>query len=304
MVEAVREVHARRDPDWLDREAYPFASRYFPTPVGRMHYVDEGEGEPVVMVHGVPAWSFAYRKLIGALSGRFRCVAMDHLGFGLSDKPPYWDYRPGALAANVAALVDGLGLERVTLVVHDWGGPVGLAYAIERPENVARVVLLNTWMWSTPGEERREMAARGLGSPVYEMLEEGFNFAARAFIPQSMDEGAHVSHEAHLQYLGPLKERDDRRGCWQMIRAMMHAGEWLNELWAERERLSRIPATVVWGLRDRAFTMADLERWLGVFDEAEAHVFRRVGHFPQEELDAEWWARLSAFAPRVRGAAG
>src|SRR6185295_11944703 len=175
MVEAVRELDAGRDPDWLDREEYPFVSYYRRTPGGRMHYVDEGEGEPIVMVHGVPAWSFSYRKLIRQLAPRFRCVAMDHLGFGLSDKPQNWEYRPEALAASVAALVDGLGLERVTLVVHDWGGPLGLSYAIERPENVARLVLLNTWMWSSAGDSRRELASRGLGSPVYGMLEERFN---------------------------------------------------------------------------------------------------------------------------------
>jgi len=303
MAEAIRELDVRRDPDWLDREEYPFVSNYWRTPGGRMHYIDEGEGEPVVMVHGVPSWSFGYRKLIRRLAPRFRCVAMDHLGFGLSDKPPHWEYRPEALAANVAALVDGLGLERVTLVVHDWGGPLGLAYAIERPERVARLVLLNTWMWSSAGDARHELAARGLASPVYGLLEDRFNFTARAFIPQLMDERARLTHEAHLQYLWPLRERDDRRGCWSLIRSMMHSGEWLNELWARRERLAGIPATIVWGLRDRAFTRADLERWRGVFSDAEVHALRRVGHFPQEELEGAWWDRLGAFSSRARGAA-
>jgi haloalkane dehalogenase len=303
MADAVRRLDTERDPAWLDREEYPFASRYWRTPAGLMHYVDEGEGEPIVMVHGVPTWSFNFRKLIKRLSPRYRCVAMDHLGFGLSDKPPAWDYRPEALAANVAALVDGLGLKRVTLVVHDWGGPVGLSYALERPECVARLVLLNTWMWSTRGNSRQELAARGLSSPVYRLLEERFNFTARAFMPQLMGDGARLSRDIHRHYVEPLRERDDRRGCWSLIRAMMHSGEWLDGLWRRRDRIAGIPALVMWGLRDRAFTREDLERWRGVFDEADVRALPHVGHFPHEELSAEGWAPLDGFLGRRTHAA-
>ena len=303
MADAVRRLEVGRDPAWLDREEYPFASRFWRTPAGLMHYVDEGEGEPVVLVHGVPTWSFTFRKLIKRLGPGHRCVAMDHLGFGLSDKPAAWDYRPEALAANVAALVDGLGLERITLVVHDWGGPVGLSYALERPERVARIVLLNTWMWPARGDDRHELAARGLASPVYRLLEERFDFAARAFIPQLMGDGARLTRDVHRHYVEPLREREDRRGCWSMIRAMMRSGEWLEKLWERRERLAGIPALVMWGLRDRAFTREDLERWRRVFDEAEVRALPHVGHFPHEELSAEGWAPLDGFLAGRRAAA-
>ena len=295
MAQAVRLLDAGRGPEWLDREEYPFASCTWRTPAGLMHYVDEGEGSPVVMAHGVPAWSFTYRKLIKRLAPRHRCVAMDHLGFGLSDKPPGWHYSPHAMAANVASLIDGLGLKDVTLVVHDWGGPAGLAYAIERPENVARLVLLNTWMWSAKGDVRQELAARGLGSPVYRLLEERFNFTARAFIPNVVGDGARLTRDVHRQYVEPLRERGDRRGCWRMIRAILHSGDWLDRLWERRERIAEVPTFVVWGLRDRAYTRADLDRWRGVFREVEVHALPRVGHFPQEELSAEEWSMLDGF---------
>jgi haloalkane dehalogenase len=250
------------------------------------------------MVHGVPGWSFGYRKLIKRLSSQWRCVAMDHLGFGLSDKPPQWDYRPEALAANVASLVDGLGLGRVTLVVHDWGGPLGLWYALERPENVERLVLMNTWMWSSTDDARRELAARGLASPVYELLDERFNFTARAFIPQAMGDEVRMTRDVHRHYVAPLREREDRRGCWSLIRAMLHSDEWLDELWSRRDRIAEIPTLALWGLRDRAFTRADLERWRGVFRDVEVHALARVGHVPQEELTAEVWRPLEAFLRR------
>lgn len=289
-----------RDPHWLDREEYPFEPRHWRVEAGRMHYVDVGRGAPVVMVHGVPTWSFNYRKMIRRLSPRYRCVAMDHLGFGLSDKPEEWAYTPERLAANVEALIEGLGLRRITLVVHDWGGPIGLSYAIRRPENVERLVLMNTWMWSTKGDRRQELAARGLASPVYRMLEERFNFTSRVFIPHVMGDRVKLSHDAHKHYVEPLRERRDRQGCWALIRAIMHSGEWLDELWQQRDRLEEIPALVLWGLKDRAFTRRDLERWRGVFREADVRAFTRIGHFPQEEMDEEGWRAIESFMARGR----
>lgn len=285
-----------RHPHWLDHEEYPFESRFWDADGGRMHYVDVGEGRPVVLVHGVPTWSFCWRKAIARLAPHARCVAMDHVGFGLSDKPETWEYTPERLAANVESLIEGLGLGRVTLVVHDWGGPIGLRYALRRPENVERIVLMNTWMWSSKGEMRQELAARGLASPVYRMLEDRFNFTSRVFIPQVMGDRTKLSHLAHQHYVEPLRERRDRRGCWALIRAILHSGDWLEGLWAERGKLAKIPTLIQWGLADRAFTRRDLERWRGVFEEKEVHAYTRVGHFPQEEMDEEGWRTFERFA--------
>jgi haloalkane dehalogenase len=113
------------DTSWIDRNEYPFASHYFETPAGKLHYVDEGKGQPVVMLHGNPTWSFLYRNLIKQLSPHYRCIAPDHIGFGLSDKPVDWSYLPEEHAKNLAALIEHLGLKDITLVVGDWGGPIG-----------------------------------------------------------------------------------------------------------------------------------------------------------------------------------
>lgn len=99
------------DPHWLDRAAFSFRSQWWKAPQGTMHYIDEGEGAPVVFVHGVPGWSFHFRSLIRRVSAYRRCIAMDHLGFGLSEKPEGWHYDPAHLAANVEAMIDGLGLD-------------------------------------------------------------------------------------------------------------------------------------------------------------------------------------------------
>ena len=164
-------------PEWIDRSAYPFAPHYLDLPMGRMHYVDEGAGSPIVMVHGTPTWSFLYRKLIAGLARNHRVIAPDNIGFGLSDKPAGWSYRPRDHAANITALVEHLGLRDATLMVHDFGGPIGLAHAIEHPGSVARIVMFNTWMWSLRGNPTVEKASRIVSGPVGKFLYTRMNFS-------------------------------------------------------------------------------------------------------------------------------
>src|SRR4051812_20025305 len=117
-------------PPWLDTEAYPFAPHYVALRQGRVHYVDEGSGPVMLLVHGTPTWSFEYRHLIRAFSARFRVIAPDHLGFGLSDRPQRFSYSPEAHAEVLREFVSALGLSDVFLVVHDFGGPIGLPLAL------------------------------------------------------------------------------------------------------------------------------------------------------------------------------
>lgn len=135
------------EPAWLDRTQYPFTSRWLELSAGRMHYVDEGDGDPILFVHGTPTWSFEYRHLVRALSLTNRCVAPDHLGFGLSERPESFPYTIQAHADNLAQFVERLGLRDLTLVVHDFGGPIALPLALKRPGIVRRLVIINSWMW-------------------------------------------------------------------------------------------------------------------------------------------------------------
>src|SRR5262245_1912181 len=127
------------DVSWLDRAAYPFRSRRLELPDGPSHYLDEGEGEPLLFVHGTPTWSFEYRHLVSALRGSYRCVAPDHLGFGLSGRPPGAAYTPEAHAERLRAFVERLGLRRFTLVAHDFGGPIALPLALADATPVSRL---------------------------------------------------------------------------------------------------------------------------------------------------------------------
>ena len=138
---------------WLDTNEYPFQSNYFTTDYGKLHFIDEGKGDVILFVHGTPTWSFLYRNYIKAFSKTYRCVALDHIGFGLSDKPKNYPGTPQEHAKNLNLLIEHLNLKNITLVVHDFGGPIGMSYALSYPENVKRIVMFNTWLWETKNDK-------------------------------------------------------------------------------------------------------------------------------------------------------
>jgi len=271
-------------PTWLDRNKYPFRSRWWNTDVGRLHYVDEGSGEPVVFVHGVPAWSYNFRAMIRGLSRTRRCVALDHLGFGLSDKPSDWGYEPAELAQHVEEVVDGLGLRRITLVVHDWGGPLGLAYALRHRENVARLVVLNTWMWSAEGDLRARLVAALLASRLYLALEDRYAITPRLFTRLSVGRRARISPDTFRHFEGPFLRREHRTGLRALVRAIRHSDAWVGSLWEQREVIRDIPALLIWGMSDPAFPPRYLRRWEELFIHGDSHRLEDVGHYPHEEV--------------------
>ena len=272
-----------QDTSWVDREAYPFKPHYFVIDGARMHYVDEGEGESIVMVHGTPTWSFLYRDMIKVLAPRYRCIAPDHLGFGLSDKPEHAAYHPTDHARRLRSLIAHLGLRDVTLIVHDFGGPIGLSYAIEQPHNVSSLVLLNTWMWSLRGESPAEVAGilgRGqIGTFVFQRL----NFELRVLFKRVWGNQAKLSTALHQQYLKPFPQRRDRQAIQTLARELRDSSAWYDELWRQRERIKDIPALLLWGLKDPIFKERHLARWRALFTSAQTITFPQAGHFVQEE---------------------
>ncbi|MBI4490648.1 MAG: alpha/beta fold hydrolase, partial [Deltaproteobacteria bacterium] len=132
------------------RAIYPFESHFFDLGGIQYHYLEEGRGEPIVMLHGNPTWSFYYRHLIADLRERYRVIAPDHIGCGLSDKPQKYEYTLKRHIANIEALIQHLALKRITLVMHDWGGPIGMGYAVRHPDNVRRFVIFNTVAFWSP----------------------------------------------------------------------------------------------------------------------------------------------------------
>ena len=270
-------------PAWVDPALYPFRPRAFDSADGRMSYVDEGDGPPVVLVHGTPSWSFLYRHLITGLARTHRVIAPDHLGFGLSDNPEHAPYEPADQARRLAALVAHLGLERPALVVHDFGGPIGLSYAIERPAGVAALVLFNTWMWSLAGDARVQRASRVATGPVGRFLYRRLNFSPRVLVKLVMGDRRKLTAAAHRHYVDAFPSPRERTAPWVLARELVASSAWYDALWARRDRLREIPTLLCWGDRDPTFDAAALARWQEALPHAEVRHFPSAGHFVMEE---------------------
>ncbi len=276
-------------PDWLDPALYPFAPHYQDVGPGRLHYVDEGgvdegDGPPVVMVHGTPSWSFLYRHLIRDLAGEYRCVAPDHLGFGLSDKPKGFSYTPRAHAENLETFVSALGLKDIVLVVHDFGGPIGLSYALGHPENVRAVVVLNSWLWPS---EPLARAAKLLGNPLGRTLYKRFNFSVEVLLRRAaFAEPKVLTQEVLRHYRGPFPTPASREPLWALVESVGETNSWLETLWARREAIADKPTLLLWGSKDKLVPLSFLDRWQGLFPQADV-VKLDAGHFVQEEAAGE-----------------
>ncbi|HMR63291.1 MAG TPA: alpha/beta fold hydrolase [Anaerolineae bacterium] len=272
-------------PNWINRSESPFAANFFETAEGRMHYVDVGAGPVILMVHGTPTWSFLYRRLITALSNDYRVVAPDHLGFGLSDKPTEAPYTPADHARRLAALISELGLSDLTLMVHDFGGPIGLAHALEQPDNVARLVLFNTWLWSVQKNKTAQQASRLFGSPLGKFLYTRLNFSPRFLLKMAYGNKGKLTSDIHRHYTRVFSTAAERMAPWTLARELIGSSDWYDGLWQRREAIAAKPALLLWGLKDPTFSPEDLARWQTVFTQAQVQTYPAAGHFVPEEVD-------------------
>lgn len=289
------------DPAWLDRQAYPFRSRWLETRFGRLHYVDEGPraAETVLLVHGTPSWSFEYRHVIPILARSRRVVAIDHLGFGLSERPRDFSYTPEAHGEVLRGAIEQLGLERFSLVVHDYGGPIALPLAVEAPERIRSLVVLNSWMWSFEGDAQFERGAKLMGSRVGRFLYRWLNASLRLLMPFAYADRRRLTPPIHRQYLAPFSARDEReRVLWTLARALLGSSASFARLWEQRARLATIPSLIVWGLGDRALPPPLLERFRQALPHAGVRALENVGHWPQEEAPERVGSLLDQFLPR------
>lgn len=281
-------------PAWLDRQAYPFTSRWIELPDGRMHYVDEGTGEVLVFVHGNPSWSFEFRRLIASLSASYRCIAPDHLGFGLSDKPPHVSYLPQFHAANLARFIETLGLRQVTLVVHDWGGPIALDWAVAHPTRVHRLVAFNSWFFDVRNHTVLRNFSAIIGSAPGRWLCRWFNFFPRVLLKASFGDPSRLPRSLHAHYLKPFPEPDSRKGTWVFPRAIVGESGWLSRIWARRDAIAQIPTLLIWGMKDRAFGPL-LPQWREAFLNHHCITLEDVSHNVAEEAGERLIAPIANF---------
>ncbi|MEZ5226656.1 MAG: alpha/beta fold hydrolase [Acidimicrobiales bacterium] len=255
----------------------------FDLPAGQMHHLDIGTGSPVVFVHGNPSSSAEFVPAIAELSSSHRCIAVDHLGFGHSDKPTDWDYLPAHHADNLAALLDALDLRDVTMVVGDWGGPIGLSWVLDHPERVTGLVITNTWLWSV----RRSAYYRGfswfMGGPIGRALTTRFNFFAAQVPKRAWGTRTPWSATIAAEFTGVHTRPNERRGMWVFPREIIGSSDWLASLWDRRANLRGIETVLLWGMMDIAFRADILKIWQEALPAARVEHLDDVGHFPALE---------------------
>lgn len=278
-------------PDVIKKN-YPFESKFFTLKDGyRMHYVDEGAGEVLVFAHGNPTWSFLYRKFIQHYAQRgFRAVAMDHIGFGLSDKPTDKNYYTLARhIGNYSQLIEHLGLRDVSLIMQDWGGPISMGYATQNPSAIKRLIILNTWAfvqsYAVPVPLWFSLLMKpGIGEFVYGTLNLFVNF----MLPY-LGTVQRVPKDIMASYRFPFLNPANRRGIVQfprMIPANMDHPEapTMARIEENLKELTNKPAVLIWAKKDLAFSLEIAAHWKTLLPNIQGpRVIEKAGHFLQED---------------------
>ena len=267
-------------------DLYPFSSHSLQLDRLRYHYLDEGSGENLLMLHGNPTWSFYYRNLILGLKGSYRCVVPDHMGMGKSDKPQDYPYTLSRHIDNLEKLADHLELDDITLVVHDWGGAIGMGFAVRHPERIRRLVIFNTAAFLSSEIPLGLSLCRipGFGAIAIR----GFNVFARGAIRWACVKQERMTEEVRAGYLAPYDNFANRVANLRFVQdipispdspsysVVQHIEENL-KLFREH------PVQIIWGAHDFVFNDHFLKRWQEIFPQAEVHRMEDAGHYVVED---------------------
>jgi len=269
----------------------------------RLHYIDEGSGEPVVMLHGNPTWSFYYRHLIDGLRGSHRVIVPDHIGCGLSEKPDdsRYTYTLASRVDDLELLLDHLGLDReLALVMHDWGGMIGMTYAARHPTRIARLVVSNTAAFHKPAAKPLPRAlAFCRDSPLAAFMVRGLN----AFCLGTAAIGCkrrRMSRDVRAAYVAPYDSWSHRIAIHRFVQDIpLHRGDRSHDLvsWVQDRLhlLGSVPMLVLWGMKDFVFDHHFLDEWIKRFPGAEVQRFIGAGHYLFEDEALAIEARISDF---------
>lgn len=288
-------------PEWLDRAAWPWTPRRFRHPDGEMHYVDEGPVEaktpPLVLVHGTPTWAFEWRHVLRGLSPERRVLAVDHLGFGLSARPTAAAYSPQAHARRFGDWIDATIPDGpIDLVVHDFGGPIALDWALEHVDRLAHLVIVNTWMWSFANDPVMSRRANFARTRLFRWLYRRFNASQTMIMPSAYGDRRRLTKRIHAQYLNVFPDPDSReRVLYALAQALLGSSEYYDTLWSRRARLVQVPTAILWGVKDSAFQPPILAKWHEALPNARVVRFDGAGHWPHEEEPEAFEAALQAF---------
>lgn len=268
---------------WIDRIEYPFKDHYLQLSNGlNYHYVDQGKGDVLLFVHGTPTWSFLYRNFIKVLSGSCRTIAVDHIGFGLSEKPSTFSGHPRDHAQNLSEFIERKDLSNITLVVHDFGGPIGLGAALQHPKRIKQVVLFNSWLWETQSNEDAQKIDNIVNSFIGRFLYLRMNFSPRILLKKGFSDPGRLPKKIHRHYLNPFPDKTSRLGPYRLAQALVGASDWYQKQWEQLGSLESKPWLIIWGTEDKFLTTEYLNRWTRRLPHAKVYTLKS-GHFVPEE---------------------
>lgn len=270
---------------------YPFKPHVFDLGGIAYNYIDEGDGEPVIMVHGNPTWSFYFRKIVQALSPSFRTVVPDHVGCGLSGRPDdsQYSYRLERRVDDLESLLEHLGItQNITLIVHDWGGMIGMGYATRHPDRIKRLIITNTSGFHLPEKKRLPLSIKACRSRVAgPFLVRGLNAFSRGAVRSCVTRRA-LSGPVARGYLAPYSSWENRRAVLRFVQDIpldashpSHAA--VSAVENKLATLANVPMMILWGARDFVFDDHFLNGWRTRFPQAEVHRFAEAGHYLFED---------------------
>lgn len=275
---------------------YPFVSRYAEVCGYRMHYLDEGQGPVVVLLHGNPTWSYYYRHLIRTLRERFRVIAPDHIGCGLSEHPRDVSFRAADRMQHLEQLFAQLGLTSYSMVMHDWGGPIGSGVAVRHPEALQRIVYLNTTLTET------ESLPAIIKNAAHPLLGRFITQYSMQFLRLTTTVGAArgLDRETRAGYYAPYRSIADRKAIWDFVAdipfSASHPTHEQMSILAEKLPLLReVPTLILWGLKDPCFHRGMLDKVAIHFPQAEIHEYPNASHLVLEDERDDVCRRIEQF---------
>jgi haloalkane dehalogenase len=280
------------------QEEYPFASHWLKIDGHQYHYLDEGQGEPLLMVHGNPTWSFAWRRLVKQLSKSYRVIAVDHMGCGLSDKPQDYPYTLATHVANLKTLIQELDLQHITLFAHDWGGAIGMGAAVDLPERFSKFVLMNTAAFRSREIPLRIAVCRIPLLGAWGVR--GLNLFSGAAISMAVEKHERMTAEVKAGFLGPYNNWQNRVAVHRFVQdiplkpshpsyqTLVHVEEGLAQFQGH-------PLLLIWGERDWCFTTNFLDEFERRFPQAETLRIPDAGHYVFEDAHEVMLPRIEQF---------
>jgi haloalkane dehalogenase len=268
----------------VDPIEYPFTDRWLPYRDGYIHYLDEGQGPTVLLLHGNPTWSYLYRNVIKELCGECRLVAPDYPGFGMSKAPAGYRFTPQEQSEAVLDLIRRLDLKDFVLVVQDWGGPIGLSYAVRHRNNLRGIVVMNTWAWPAKILPMKLFSLAMGGWPIGYWLQTRHNFFAKVIIQQGIYHAEKVTDSLRKAYIAPFPTSKSRIATWIFPKQILKARPWLAVIESQLPNLSDLPAQILWGTKDSAgFPPHQMAKWQRYLPMNETEILDDASHYVQED---------------------